>query len=89
MDVKYTESFLGVYDRFRSLEARLDHLQGAIADLREQVGHFGARLALAVERLEKVEAAIDQLNVRADGLAEDMRQRFRYVNERLAELRAA
>jgi chromosome segregation ATPase len=89
MDVKYTESFLGVYDRFRSLETRLDHVQGAIADLREQVGHFGARLAVAVERLEKVEEAIDQLNVRVDGLAEDMRQRFRYVNERLAELRPA
>lgn len=59
-----------------------------MSELRDGVVALTHRVDELGDRVGRLEAGFLQLNVRVDGLADDMRQRFRVVNERLAELAA-
>ncbi len=56
--------------------------------LREEIAGLRAGVARVEERVNAVEANLLGLNDRVDDLSEDMRQRFRVVNDRLSSLAA-
>jgi hypothetical protein len=59
-------------ERVDAIEGRLDGLSGRVDGL--------------ASRLDRLESGQLEFSTRLDGLSEDMRQRFRIVNERLAML---
>jgi chromosome segregation ATPase len=70
-----------IRDGVAMLAGRIDLLEARVIAVAGQVEELNAR----VERLEACTLA---LSGRLDGVAEDMRQRFRVVNDRLAQLAA-
>jgi hypothetical protein len=71
LHLEMTERFISVDERFRSVEERLDLLTDKTAAVERRTGRF--------------EEEMVALNGRFDNLSDDMRQRFRLVNERLSE----
>ena len=77
-------------ERFKHLEGGLTNLQGGLTNL--QVGLTALRselkqeLATIQNRLAALEASSTQLNARVDLLANDTRQRFRMLIERVAAI---
>jgi chromosome segregation ATPase len=59
-----------------------------IAGVRQEVLQVRNRLDHLSERVDHLEDALLKLGVRLDSLSDDMRQRFRVVNDRLAQLAA-
>lgn len=57
-----------------------------LARLSTSLDHVSERVDRMSGRLDKVDASLLHFNERFDGLSEDMRQRFRVVNDRLAVL---
>ncbi|MEX2283938.1 MAG: hypothetical protein WEE89_15745 [Gemmatimonadota bacterium] len=87
------EQFLGVFDRFRVMEVRFDHVDAQVAELRALVITLTARVDgaerrtdLVAQRMVKLEKRYETIEHRLNGFGEDMRQRFRLVNEQLAAL---
>ena len=71
MHVEFTENFTSVDERFRSVEKRLDLLTDKVTSVDR--------------RSTNMEEEMVALNGRFDSLSDEMRQRFRVVNERLSE----
>jgi chromosome segregation ATPase len=82
MDRKFTEMFIGVNERFASARLRAKQFEARVSGLLETMGSDLARLT---DRMTALEANTLALNERVDGLADDMRLRFRQVDERLSE----
>jgi chromosome segregation ATPase len=80
-------------ERFQSVNDRLDTNDKRLARLSDELEQFRAELVIVKHRVEQLDgrlASIDtglhHLNMRVDGLGDDMRQRFRAVTERLANV---
>ncbi|MEJ2678027.1 MAG: hypothetical protein P8174_03005, partial [Gemmatimonadota bacterium] len=79
----------------RRVTDRLDAMARDMADLRQSVARLDARIDGLHEdftrlnaRVTELEKGVTGVNARLDGLSDDMRQRFRVVNERLSSLAA-
>jgi predicted nuclease with TOPRIM domain len=75
----------------QEIAANRDAIHGLREDdarLREDLAALRDGIARLDERVSGVEVSLLGLNDRLDGLSEDMRQRFRTVNDRLAALAA-
>jgi DNA repair exonuclease SbcCD ATPase subunit len=69
-------------------QSELRQVGGRVDLLGEQVEGLSRRVDGLSNRAGNVEGNLVILTVRLDGLGDDMRQRFRVVNDRLAELAA-
>jgi len=76
LELEMRERFISVDDQLRAARASDALLLERLAEVRDQSARQG-------ERLDRVETGIADMNMRVDSLADDMRQRFRLVNERL------
>jgi hypothetical protein len=79
-------SFEGLHDRLTALEKRAAQFAGYSDLLRADLVAVRERLDELVVRGVAVENALFDLNVRVNGLADDMRQRFRLVTESIAAI---
>jgi chromosome segregation ATPase len=90
---RLTSEFLTLREQAGRLEAssefqakEIRHLSAKMDDLKEtmniQFGHVEAHFNRSDDRLARLESALLGVNSRVDGLAEDMRQRFRVLTER-------
>ena len=81
------ERFISTDEQLRTMTIRMQHFEARVEDslatisrdvaaVREDVSHLTVRM-------KNVEIGIGDLNSRVDTLADDMRQRFRIVQERL------
>jgi hypothetical protein len=101
--VELGERFIAVDEKFRSLALPFeqfgtrmtDAFHAFVIEVRTELRIVGPRLDQNTERLDRVIVRMDKLeeglanvNVRVDGFSEDMRQRFRVLNERIGELAA-
>ncbi len=88
------EGFLSVADRFTTLEYRMRNLEdrtalieAAIPVLLDPITPVIAKLEAAMqgvrEEMIRTRADIGNVNERLDGIADDMRQRFRGVSDRM------
>jgi len=82
------ERFIGVDDQFHTLTIRLERFEQRVDDRLDgvcrEVGLLREHTQQIDARTRGIEIGMDALNARVDTLAEDMRQRFRVVNDRLA-----
>ncbi|MGH7470265.1 MAG: hypothetical protein ACRENP_20170, partial [Longimicrobiales bacterium] len=69
--------------------SEITDLRNEIARLSIRIDHLTEKVDRIAGRLDRVEAGLLHFNERFDGLSDDLRQRFRLVNDRLAELVAA
>jgi hypothetical protein len=99
MHVEMTEKFIAVDARFRTLELRMEQFEARVLGRLDGVDHrleavelalvgVQTRTASVEQRLDALEDHLLATNVRLDDLAEELRQRFRVVNDRLTELAA-
>ena len=93
LETRTDQGFVEVSIRFKSVEGRLETLAKSVTDLREQmflltprIAGVESRLGQLVLRTEAVERAVNGVDERVSGLAADVGQRFRGVNDRLAAL---
>ncbi|MGH7460766.1 MAG: hypothetical protein ACREMA_07025, partial [Longimicrobiales bacterium] len=91
--VRTEELFLSVFDRFKVMEGRFDHIDAVLVDMRAQLTTLNARVDGAerrvghvADRMEKLEKRYESIDGRLGVFADDVRQRFRVVNDRLAAL---
>src|SRR5688500_17757050 len=88
MRTEMNERFISLEDQFRTLslktelfetriESTLAVLSGELVAVKDQGWQLNARM-------KNIEVGIGDLNGRVDHLGDEMRQRFRLVNERLA-----
>lgn len=70
------ERFQSVDEQVRTLTLRAQRVETAVDASRKEVGQLSHNIG-------RVETALIELNGRIDQLGDDMRQRFRGVNERL------
>lgn len=77
MSIEWNERFQGVLDRLDLLERRTDKVVAIVEELRTDV-------ASLKNEIYKLDAGLDRLQKSVNGLGDDMRQRFRGVNERLS-----
>lgn len=82
-------------DRLTSIEERLTTLTLRVEQLEQRVDVLAKGLDVLEDRVDAltvrvggVEAGLLTLSGRVDDLADDMRQRFRVVNDRLTQLAA-
>jgi hypothetical protein len=54
--------------------------------LEDRVGRVEVRMDRIEARMDRLESELLNLNVRVDGFGEDVRQRFRVLNERIAKI---
>lgn len=82
-------------ERFDSLHLRIEQFEtrttATLDEFREDLGIVSSRFELLERRMAaqdtrtgRLEDGLFGVSVRLDGLADEMRQRFRQVNERLA-----
>lgn len=64
------------------------NIKADLGELRMEIAQINLRLDNLTARVDRLEAGFLQLNDRVDSLANDMRQRFHVVNERISELAA-
>lgn len=87
MDARFTAGFISVDARFGTLELQFEQCEGrmteAVTQLHEEVSVLSRRIHTMNGRVERVEDGLLQLKHRFDGFSDDIRQRFRVVNERL------
>ena len=93
LELRTEERFESVFDHFRVLDRRLDNIEAVLVDVRAQMATLTARVdgaehrvALVAERMQRLEKGYETLDLRVAGFADDVRQRFRLVNDRLAAL---
>lgn len=79
MHKEMVERFMAVDERFATMNLGIDHLCSRIEGMETAV-------TALIDRMDRVEAHQIALRGRLDGISEDIRQRFRVVNDRLAEL---
>jgi archaellum component FlaC len=90
---RLTSEFLTLREQVGRLEAtsefqarEISHLSAKVDDLKETMnirfGHVEARFSRGDDRMARLESALLGVNTRVDGMAEDMRQRFRILTER-------
>jgi hypothetical protein len=99
MDARFSERFIGIDERFATMRLSMEQFQARMQDVADtmarEIGRLDPRLAALEDGLVRVShrlaAAGDHmvgLNERVDGLSDDMRLRFRQVNDRLSGLAA-
>ncbi|MEX0890867.1 MAG: hypothetical protein WEB88_01775 [Gemmatimonadota bacterium] len=76
LELEMRERFISVDDQLRAARASDALLLERLTEVRDQSARQG-------ERLDRVETGIADITTRVDSLADEMRQRFRVVNERL------
>ena len=84
--VEIGEKFQSVYDRLDALDDRVERLAAASDEVRHQLVLLRTDVDKLVIRLDRVDANVYGVTTRINGLGDDMRQRFRLVNERLTTL---
>ena len=89
------ERFQSVLDRLDLVENRVDKGVVALQDVHVEVGKLklevgNIKLEVGNLKLEvlKLDGRFDQMQMSVNGLGDDMRQRFRAVNDRLSALAA-
>jgi chromosome segregation ATPase len=92
-ELRSEERFESVFDYFRVLDRRLDNIEASLVDVRAQMATLTARVdgaerrvALMADRMHAIEKGYESLDARLALFADDVRQRFRVVNDRLAAL---
>ncbi|MEX0892315.1 MAG: hypothetical protein WEB88_09100, partial [Gemmatimonadota bacterium] len=82
------ERFIGVDDQFRTLTIRMEFFEQRVDHRLHRLTNEMTLLRELTEQIDTrtrgTEIGVGDLNARVDTLAEDMRQRFRVVNDRLA-----
>jgi hypothetical protein len=73
-------------ERFESVTDRLDLLEHKVSKLTPVVEEMRAELSAVKLNVFKLDNRFDGLQMSVNGLAEDMRQRFRALNERLSSV---
>lgn len=83
MDLRFGEQFVGVDDRFRSMHLAVDQFEGRVMGrldgMGEELGAAREELTRQGGRLTGLEQNTLGLSKRMDGLADDVRMRFRQV----------
>jgi chromosome segregation ATPase len=92
MGAENADRFHTIEERLASLELRLGTFEGRVAaeflEVRQQLAQLTLRMDNLTARVDRLEDNLLQLNGRVDALAEERRQRFRVVNDRLGGLAA-
>jgi septal ring factor EnvC (AmiA/AmiB activator) len=92
MHLEFSERFIAMDERFRSMELRIEQFEGRVMDRLDRVETEVQAVRAALGRTDQRVAALEKqvlgLNTRLDTMADDMRQRFRVLNERVSELAA-
>jgi chromosome segregation ATPase len=92
LEAQVREGFLGVNDRFQAMALAIEQferrVQSSITAMQHDITKLKLQVDSLIERTDRLEDAVLHQTERLNGLGEDMRQRFRVVNERLAELAA-
>lgn len=85
MDVKFTEKFISIDESFRTLHLRIEHFEKrtlqTTVEIRDDVATLSRRVNSLDSRVGGLEDSMVQLNERVDRLGDDMRQRFKVVND--------
>src|SRR5690606_2329818 len=81
MRTEFGERFIGIDERFGSMELRVEQFEVRVTGRLDSLDEQAKQL---VVRTGAVEQHMLNLNTRVDVLADDMRQRFRVLNDRLA-----
>jgi chromosome segregation ATPase len=68
----------------RRVAAESVELRGEIAEMRGEIAELRGDFAGFTDKIVKVESRVDRVQSSINSLSDDMRQRFRLVNERLA-----
>lgn len=81
------ERFISTDEQLRTLTLRMQHFEARVEDslaiISRDIDAIDQNVAQLTGRMKNVETGIGDLNARVDILADDMRQRFRSVHERL------
>ena len=77
------ERFISIDERLRTMELRIDHFETRVMDRLASIETVVSQIATRTTNLEN---QLVDLNVRVDGLADDNRQRFRVLTERVAAI---
>ena len=92
-ELRTDERFESVIDQMRLMNRRLDGIDATLVDVRAEIATLNARVdgterrvALIAERMRLLEKGYESLDGRLVVFADDVRQRFRVVNDRLAAL---
>ena len=97
--VLVTERFIAMDQQFATMGLRMEQfekrLEMSVAAVRQgldeltlRVDHIAENVQQLISRMDRLDKSVIDLNERLDGMSEDMHQRFRVVNDRLAELAA-
>jgi len=81
--IEMNERFESVNNRLNSVDKRLEQLTSSGDRVRDQVSGLRIEVDQLVRRFDAVDYGMYHLNQRIENFSDDMRQRFRVVNERL------
>lgn len=76
-DLEWNERFQSVLDRLDMLEKRVDKNIQVVGEIRSEID----TLKTAIYKLDN---NVDEVHMSVNGLSDDMRQRFRALNDRVA-----
>jgi hypothetical protein len=92
LEARFDDRLTSIDEKLATMTLRLDQFEARttadLSEIRQQIAYLTLRGDNLATRMDRFEAGLVDLGQRMDGLGEDMRQRFRVVNERLSSLAA-